>query len=126
MKAVLIRNEKKDCNMGVFILTDKDKVIFTSNTLELPWKNNEFQISCIPTGTYKCTPRTSEKFKKHYYVDNVQDRDTILIHVGNYTKDTHGCILLGVKNTENTLVKSRVTLDNLLKIAPKGFELTII
>lgn len=126
MKAILIRNEKTDCNMGVFILTDKDKVIFTSNTLELPWKNNEFQVSCIPTGTYKCTPRTSEKFKKHFYVENVEDRDTILIHVGNYTKDTHGCILLGVKNTENTLVKSRITLDNLLKIAPKGFELTVL
>ena len=126
MKATIIRNEKKDCTMGIFILTDKDKVLFTSNTLELLWEDNEFQISCIPFGTYKCSPRTSEKFGKHYLVEDVKDRDAILIHVGNYTKDTHGCILLGEKGTENTLVKSRVTLDKLLKIAPQGFELTII
>lgn len=126
MKAILVRNYKKDCTMGVFTLISNDKVVFTSNTLELVDKDNQFQISCIPKGTYKVTARYSDKYKKHYILEDVENRDAILIHVGNYTKDTHGCILLGVKGTENTIQKSRVTLDKLLSIAPDGFTLTII
>ena len=126
MKAILVRNYKKDCTMGVFTLISNDKVVFIANTLELVDKDNQFQISCIPKGTYKVTSRESEKYGKHYILADVLNRDAILIHVGNYTKDTHGCILLGVKGTENTIQKSRVTLDKLLSIAPDGFTLTII
>lgn len=37
-------------------------------TLELPWKNNENNISCIPEGKYKCIPYLSPKFKKDVWL----------------------------------------------------------
>lgn len=74
-------------------------------TAELPWKNNEQKISCIPQGEYKCIVRHSPKFGKVYWLQNVEDRSYILIHSGNYSGDiskgykshVEGCILLGKK-----------------------------
>jgi hypothetical protein len=74
------------------------------HTLELPWRYNKKNISCIPQGTYPCNIRVSPKFGKVYWVKNVPDRDFILIHSGNWAGDTrkgfktnvYGCILLGL------------------------------
>lgn len=69
---------------------------FTCKTLELPWKNNASNISCIPTGTYQVTWSFSpSRLKYTYRVQNVPGRSGILFHVGNYFKDIKGCILLG-------------------------------
>lgn len=64
-------------------------------TLELPWKENQNNVSCIPKGTYKIELFNSIKFGKCFHVLNVPGRDAILIHKGNYNRDTHGCILPG-------------------------------
>lgn len=74
-------------------------------TLELPWKDNKTEISCIPMGTYCVEIRQSQRFKIIYHVQNVPDRSSILIHWGNLAGDTSlglktnvkGCILLGKK-----------------------------
>lgn len=65
-------------------------------TLELPWKNNRNQISCIPTGVYRCVPYSGTQFKDVYHVEDVPNRDAILIHAGNTVDDIKGCILLGL------------------------------
>ena len=73
-------------------------------TLELPWRENQSHISCIPPGTYSCILRWSERFNKMLYeLQDVPDRQNIEIHVGNWagdeTKGFHsnvlGCIVLG-------------------------------
>ncbi len=64
-------------------------------TLELPWKNNQTNISCIPTGEYRCGLYMSDKFGKTFEVKNVPQRTDILIHSGKTIKDIKGCILLG-------------------------------
>lgn len=70
-------------------------------TLELPWKDNEKNKSCIPTGIYKCELTTNrktlggKKIAKAYEIRDVPNRSGILIHAGNSVKDTSGCILLG-------------------------------
>lgn len=74
-------------------------------TVELPWKENQKKISCIPAGEYKCVVRNSPKFGKVYWLQNVENRSYILIHAGNYAGDkskgfkshVEGCILLGKK-----------------------------
>ena len=66
------------------------------STLELPWKNNEPRVSCIPEGTYTCEMRESPKFGWRYILRGTEpDRTYILIHPGNYPRNTYGCILLG-------------------------------
>jgi len=63
------------------------------HTIELPWKNNEHEISCIPEGKYEITKRYSPKLRWHLLVNNVPDRDLILIHTyNNAMKEAKGCI----------------------------------
>jgi len=67
-------------------------------TLELPWLNNQHNISCIPEGIYTAVRYMSPKRGYEVFeLTNVPDRDAIEIHVGNYPKDTDGCILLGLE-----------------------------
>lgn len=77
--------------LGVLFI--ENKLMFT--TLEPPWLNNEKKRSCIPNDTYRCVINDSPKFGITYEVRGVPDRSGILFHIGNYSKDTEGCILLG-------------------------------
>ncbi len=65
-------------------------------TLELGWHDNLPDKSCIPAGTYKMAPRFSPKHGLEVWtLQNVPGRSDIEIHVGNFSRDTLGCILLG-------------------------------
>ena len=64
-----------------------------SYTIELPWKNNASQVSCIPEGKYALRKRYSLKFGWHLQVMNVPGRQLILIHPANDAiKELKGCI----------------------------------
>jgi hypothetical protein len=76
---------------------------FNCKTLELPWRYNQKQISCIPPGIYDVDLILLKKYGKVYWVRKVPDRTSILIHSGNFAGDVSkgfkshvmGCILLG-------------------------------
>lgn len=84
---------------GVLILPDG---VFC-NTMELPWRDNRPNISCIPCGEYDVEIRQSPRFGSVYQVKDVPGRSYILMHAGNLAGDTRkgyrthveGCILLG-------------------------------
>ncbi|WP_162127963.1 MULTISPECIES: DUF5675 family protein [Flavobacterium] len=62
-------------------------------TIELPWKNNETKVSCIPEGKYFLKKRFSRKFKWHLELVEVKNRNLILIHpANNAIKELNGCI----------------------------------
>lgn len=88
-------------------------------TLELPWLGNARNISCIPTGSYRWQLITSEKYGRTLRISDVPERDGILIHSGNYTSDTEGCVLVGRcferLKSQIKLCASRITKDLLLK-----------
>ena len=64
-----------------------------SYCIELPWKNNHAQVSCIPEGRYELEKRWSPKFLRHLQVMDVKDRDYILIHPANDAlHELRGCI----------------------------------
>ena len=53
-------------------------------------------VPIIPIGSYTCKKRWSNKFKREVFeVINVPNHTDVEIHIGNYIKDTLGCILLG-------------------------------
>lgn len=73
-------------------------------TLELPWRDNRNDFSCIPPGSYTCKMTKSSKFHRMLYeVLGVQNRFAIRIHSANLAGDVskgfrshlNGCIALG-------------------------------
>ena len=63
------------------------------NTIELPWKNNERKVSCVPEGKYFLSKRFSKKHHWHIEVRNVAGRSGILFHpANNALKELNGCI----------------------------------
>jgi len=93
MKELILKRVARNsyATYGVFVLENEPIAV----SLELPWRNNSHQVSCIPAGMYICKQRTSEKYGAHYHVMGVAGRDLILIHPGNLDDDTKGCILPG-------------------------------
>lgn len=99
---------------------------FFCYTLELPWRDNQRSISCIPPGEYTVIQRISPKYGKIYWVTEVPNRSYILIHSGNYAGNvskgykTHvnGCILLGQKmgtlSGQKAVLNSRVTVNKFM------------
>ena len=75
-------------------------------SLELPWRENRRQVSCIPGGEYVCRLVRSPRFGRVFNVTNVPGRSAILIHSGNFGGDVslgsqshiQGCILLGLQH----------------------------
>lgn len=95
------------------------------HTLELPWKDNIRNLSCIPVGVYDVVKSESAKFGSVFRVQSVKDREGILFHVGNSLKDTRGCILPGLDVSDSGLLLSRFAMDRLLHVLPSSFQLTI-
>lgn len=98
-------------------------------TCEDPWNNNERGRSCIPVGDYQCVPHDGAKYKGVWRLENVPDRDAILIHSGNTIENTEGCILVGSSfstlNGLPSITNSLATLERLRKVLPDRFELRI-
>lgn len=109
--------------LGVWIT---DRPLFA--TLELPWKDNKNDISCVPAGTYHVKKIYSTHFNRNVFMlSNVPDRDAIEIHVGNTVNDIRGCIVVGMEYSmsECAVVSSGMALDKLMSIMPDEFDLTI-
>lgn len=116
-------------SLGTFGVLVKDNIPLCV-TCEDPWNDNKTKKSCIPDGTYKCVPHIGEKYKNVWRLEDVPGRSAILIHYGNTTKDTEGCILVGKAfaqfDTGPGITDSRLTLQNLKQQLPAYFDLEII
>jgi len=92
----LISNGSYTVGYIVIKLNDKKETLYT---LELPYKNNERNISCIPKGLYALSVYSSPKFQTALKIHDVLNRSGILIHPLNTLKETKGCIGLGLRMT---------------------------
>lgn len=98
-------------------------------TLELPWKDNATDISCIPAGTYQAKRIFSGRFQTLLFtLVNVPGRGNIELHMGNTVQDTHGCILLGQSFTWDApgISNSRIAFENFMRAYKDDFELEVI
>lgn len=91
------------------------------DTLELAYLNNERQKSCIKTGVYVVQRKTSFRHGQCFALLNILGRDNILIHSGNFNRDTKGCILIGngLKDIDGDfeidVMNSKISMKNLLR-----------
>lgn len=129
-KVFLVRDVRTDkSTQGVLIAKGK-----TFYTLELPWRDNQRRVSCIPAGEYICEflPRSaSGKYKNVYHIKDVPGRDGILMHSGNVVKHSLGCPLIGqYRGFLGGLVavlRSRLALKAFVKLmGRKSFKLVVI
>lgn len=74
------------------------------STVERPWLDNEPFISCIPEGAYIVEPYSSAKYPDVYEIKDVPDRTHILFHAANYPTDVEGCVGVGAKSHDRTLM----------------------
>jgi hypothetical protein len=107
-------------------------------TLELPWKDNKSNVSCIPEGVYKVRWSLSPRLKKYTYeILGVPERAGIRIHSGNlagslpYLTHSLGCPLLGTAwgriNGQLAILNSRKAVRDFERLLNKQtFELEIV
>lgn len=89
MKLELIRTYYPKGTNGELLLNG-EKVC---STIELPWKENKPQVSCIPEGNYELRKRYTPRFGHHFILMNVPNRSFILLHAANDAlKEMKGCI----------------------------------
>ena len=133
MKMLIIRsgaNQHQTIGTGL-IFDNLGRMLFEFQTLELPFLNNITRVSCNPFGKYKVEKRQSDRFGCHFHVKDVTGRSMILIHLGNYHRNTSGCILVGSEHkyldNDNCLdvIDSRLTMQKIVDIMPSNFALTI-
>lgn len=109
----LIQNEK-----GTYGALSDDENEPICRTLELPWKDNQPQVSCIPAGSYTCFRRHSDHFQCEVFeIGGVPGRSDVLLHPANYASELRGCVALGTSFVDlngdgvNDLASSRVAFD---------------
>ena len=97
---------------------------FICYTIELPWKNNEKRVSCIPEGKYFIRKRYSPKFKWHLEVVDVQNRSLILFHpANNALLELNGCIAPVTKLSGSGLgLLSRKAFEKLKKLVYEAID----
>lgn len=114
---------------GTFGVLTKDNMPLCV-TLEDPWNDNKKQISCIPAGAYTCIRHNGGKYQKVWEIVKVPNRSSILIHNGNTTDDTIGCVLVGryfgKVNGKYGILQSVPVLNELRDLLPSTFKLEII
>lgn len=111
---------------------DKTKPIFDCKTIELEVDCNAKRDDAIPYGYYKCIKRYSKKYGWHIHITNVPNRDLILIHNANYSRELLGCVGVGEKHIDIDkdglldVTNSKNTLKKLMLIVADEFILKVI
>lgn len=101
-------------------------------TLELPWRGNKPNVSCIPAGIYQAkymTRSTSGKHKKCWHILNVHARTEVMIHGANWLRELRGCIAPGMSIRPDYLSVSRsqVAMAEIRRVVGlETFELVIV
>lgn len=105
---------------------------WTAHSLELPWRDNQRDVSCITAGIYPMevvkTRRPIGGRSHLYLIKNVPERTGILAHAGTWAGDTSkgyrssvlGCLLIGyragVYQQQRAIFDTRRAIGDLLSI----------
>ena len=104
-----------DCTSGYLSVNG----LVVCYALEKPQAANIPLISAIPAGAYPAHLRYDHADRWRIELDNVPDRKNVQIHVGNFTRDTEGCILVGDKIVSTdlcTLIDSATAYKRLKRV----------
>jgi len=101
--------------------------------IELPWKNNKRNISCIPAGEYSAIAvKRYSNGKYALWVQDVPNRSQIMVHTANFVRQLRGCLAPGkeFKDIDNDgiidVTSSQATMDEIQTHIPLGKEIAYI
>lgn len=129
MKRVVLERRELDFRSTFGILT-AGKVKF--HTLELGWRLNAKDVSCIPEGIYPVVWEFSARFGRELFeLKGVSGRSEIKIHPANLPSELNGCIALGRMkgqiNGERGILQSRQAVTHFEQImGTDPFEIEIV
>lgn len=136
IKTIMSRTYGATETKSTFFVMNGEALLFRCKAIELPDLGNQKKFSCIPEGIYDVAKYDSPTKGSCFHVLDVPDRDSILIHKGNYAAgnhiDTLGCILPGTHFSDINedgfidITESTKTLENLLAVLPDKFKLHIL
>lgn len=115
-----------DCTVGRLTFEN-----FHCVTLELPWQDNQQDISCIPAGIYDYVKYKSPSKGWVLLLTDVPGREWVEVHAGNFTRQILGCVLVGRALTyldqDDVLdvTDSKATLEKLLAAVPDHGQIEI-
>lgn len=118
------------------VLEDKDRGLTQDMSEEEISKIKVYEQTAIPTGTYQIDMNTiSSKFKDRSWAKpyngkiprlmNVPGFDGILIHPGNSTQDTSGCLLPGFNKVKGQVLESQKTFYSLMSFLLQESNISI-
>lgn len=118
-------------------LEDTDRGLTSSMSNEQIAKVKVYGETAIPTGTYIIDMNTvSPKFQNRSWaqpykgkvprLQNVPGYEGVLIHPGNTSNDTSGCILVGKNTAKGKVTSSQATFKALMNILIKQRDPIII
>jgi hypothetical protein len=109
--------------------------VYEAKSLELPWKDNQRSVSCIPEDIYKVRKRLADESGSrdydHFMVMDVPNRSYILWHAGNFYWDIEGCILMGQAHidinhdTLKDVTDTKRTIAELYALLPNQFDFVV-
>lgn len=117
-----------------YVLEDADRGLRQEMQEATIRREKIYGKTAIPYGRYKITlsvksPRFGEqKFYKEVCggylprLENTKGFDGVLIHVGNYPKDTEGCLLVGLEKGNDMVLKSRDAFKKLYPLLKEADE----
>lgn len=115
MKLMLVRDSfSSDSTAGVLFVDSRPFCNTLEPTVSIGKKVTYGKGCCVPPGIYSIDFHYSPKFGKYMLtLCGVRGRSGILIHSGNTSNDTSGCILVGQRENICVLSNSLSTLDKL-------------
>lgn len=133
----LVRNQLR--SDGVFGELFDDKGVLLAYTLEHSYQQpDKSWLSKLPDGQYICVrgPHRLHGMTQDFEtfeITGVKGHSNILFHMGNFNKDSEGCVLLGnavltQKNGSEMVVNSKVTFNKFMAglLGVKEFMLTVV
>ena len=136
MDCVLTRSLYLDA--GIFGQLSSTGGTFLANTLEHAYAQDDGTLKPkLPPGTYTCVRGPHQLHGMlaafiTFEITDVPGHTGILFHMGNYNKDSDGCVLLGeeaVPTSEPTMVTNSVVTFNSFMASQSGvdtFQLVVV
>lgn len=126
MNLKLIRKSAKSEGIFSELRTEDEKLVAYSLEHAFAQEDGDGYKPKVPPGVYRCIRGTHRlhdlKPFDTFEVMKVPGATGILFHVGNYNKDSEGCILLGQGATETALVYSQRAFENFMELQARTTE----